>query len=69
MQILGLPTAARTTTDALALDQEDMARVLAGFLGQPVGKTPPLRFHRAPSDGPGLAWVFDNERGMAWIVE
>jgi hypothetical protein len=51
------------------LDAEDMARVLAGFRGQPIALTPALRYVRTSADGVAAAYVFDEESGMVYILD
>ena len=51
------------------LDAEDMARLMAGFRGQPIPITPTMRYVRVPADGTGCAWVFDEESGMVYILD
>ena len=51
------------------LDQEDMARLMTGFRGQPIAVTPSMRYVRAEADGNGTAYVFDAESGMVYILD
>jgi hypothetical protein len=51
------------------LDAQDMARALMTFRGQPIQQTPTLRQPRPPVVADTSAYVFDEESGMAYIVE
>ena len=51
------------------LDQQDLARVLTGFRGQPVRLTPSMRYVRASADGEASAYVYDEDSGMVYILD
>jgi hypothetical protein len=55
--------------DENELDQEDLARVLTAFRGQPVYATPSLHYVRRSADGAAPAYVFDEESGMVYILD
>ncbi len=52
-----------------ALDQEDLARILGTFRGQPVVTTPSMHFVRAAEEGTSTAYVFDEDSGMVYILD
>ncbi len=51
------------------LDDEDMARVLTTYRGQPTLRTPPLHFLRSPTDGDDSAYVVDEDSGMVYVLD
>lgn len=55
--------------DGNEMDQEDLARVLTAFRGQPVYATPSMHFVRRSADGAAPAYVFDDENGMVYILD
>jgi hypothetical protein len=56
-------------TDESELDQEDLARVLAAFRGQPAYATPSMHYVHESADGLAPAYVFDDETGMVYILD
>lgn len=52
-----------------ALDDEDLARILGAFRGQPACATPTMRYVRASDDGLAPAYVYDEETGMVYILD
>ncbi|MFI5244060.1 MAG: hypothetical protein ACHQQR_02460 [Gemmatimonadales bacterium] len=55
--------------DVNEMDQEDLARVLTAFRGQPVYATPSMHYIRRSADGAAPAYVFDDESGMVYILD
>ena len=51
------------------LDAQDMARVLTGFRGQPVPRTPAMHYVRTSGDGRASAYVFDEVSGMVYLLD
>ena len=57
------------TSTCDVLDEEDLARVLGAFRGQPATATPTMRYVRASSDGVAPAYVYDEDSGMVYILD
>jgi hypothetical protein len=55
--------------DVNEFDQEDLARVLTAFRGQPVYAMPTMHYVRQSSDGAAPAYVFDDQTGMVYILD
>lgn len=55
--------------DVNEMDQEDLARVLTTFRGQPVYATPSMHYVRRSADGAAPAYVFDDVSGMVYILD
>jgi hypothetical protein len=55
--------------DVNEMDQEDLARVLTAFRGQPVYATPSMHYVRRSADGAAPAYVFDDVSGMVYILD
>lgn len=51
------------------MDAQDLARTLTAFRGQPKRYTPPMRYVRYSVDSTASEYVFDDESGMAFIVD
>jgi len=50
-------------------NSEDLARVLTGFRGQPMGTTSAMRYERRPADGNSSVYMLDNESAMVYILD
>jgi hypothetical protein len=51
------------------MDAQDLARTLTAFRGQPKARTAPMRYKRFTSDSTATEYVYDDESGMAFIVD
>jgi hypothetical protein len=51
------------------LDPEDSARLLAGFHGLPLPRTPSLHYVRSSADGQASAYAWDEDTGMVYILD
>lgn len=51
------------------MDAQDLARALTAFRGQPKKRTSPMRYTRFTKDSTATEYVYDDESGMAFIVD
>ena len=69
MRSEGDTIAAPAGDDEQELDQQDLARILGAFRGQPAYATPSMHYVRESDDGLAPAYVFDEESGMVYILD
>jgi hypothetical protein len=62
-------TALLDIPDVESLDEEDRARVLTTFLGQPCYAGATWRYVQGSSDGLAPAYMYDEESGMVYILD
>ena len=51
------------------MDAQDLARALTAFRGQPRARISPMRYKRFTLDSTATEYVYDDESGMAFIVD
>jgi len=51
------------------MDAQDLARTLTAFRGQPKARTSAMRYTRFTKDFSATEYVYDDESGMAFIVD
>jgi len=51
------------------MDAQDLARTLTAFRGQPKARTSAMRYTRFTTDFSATEYVYDDESGMAFIVD
>ena len=64
------PTTAPTQLEIFApLDDEDMARILGTFRGQPTWNAKTMHSVQGSSDGLTPSYIWDEDTGMVWILD